>query len=386
MTLGALRPVGEYVRLFPEHREFRWPERYEVAWLDSGTSALAIAVKTACALSPQPQPRVVIPAYTCPDVVSAVVWAGALPLLVDTRAGTPWIDEKKVSACLYDRVVAVVAPHFLGIPHPLNLLSAMCREAGVTLIEDSAQLGPISPAFRPSADLVVLSFGRGKPVPAGGGALLHREGMRNSVTSLLSTLPKAEGTAFGWRMRIALQNIGMSRLGFSMARRMPGLHVGETRYRVLSAPARISDKWGALASATLAGWTRSSRSADVAREVEERLGSQPGLKALSGPLGWDRNSSLLRLPMLAGDRADRDAFVNALVAMGIGASKLYGSALRDIPNMPQMEMTSDLSNAILFGDCLVTLPCHSGVTELDLRTIDAAVRPLSRARARSLVT
>jgi dTDP-4-amino-4,6-dideoxygalactose transaminase len=380
MTLGMLRPVGEYVRLFPEHREFRWPEGYELSWLDSGTSALAIAVKAACTLAHRPHPRVLIPAYTCPDVVSAIVWAGAQPVLVDTKEGTPWLDVNELSACLDDSVAAVVAPHFLGIPHPMEALSEMCRDVGVVLIEDSAQLGPTSPAFRPSADLVVLSFGRGKPVPAGGGALLYRKEAGEAAAGLLSTMPQSPGNSLAWRTRIALQNIGMSRLGFGLARRMPGLHVGETRYRALSMPNRMPETRARLAASTLSGWPRSTSIASAARELEDGLAGQSDLEPVARILGWDGEFPLLRLPVLARDRADRDALVAGLLSRGIGASMLYGAVLPSIDNMPVMETRSKLENAGRFADRLVTLPCHSGVTSRDVDTIREVARPLNRMR------
>jgi hypothetical protein len=174
---GATRPVGEPVPVFPRRgAPLAWPAGYDAAWFDRGTTALAIAARALVLAAGRPEPRIVLPAYTCPDVVSAVLWAGAVPVLADTLPGLPWLDEAALQQHHDASWVGVIAPHFLGLRHPLDTLQSWCRSAGVGLIEDSAQLGPRSPAFQPVADLVVLSFGRGKPIPAGGGALLFRGG------------------------------------------------------------------------------------------------------------------------------------------------------------------------------------------------------------------
>src|SRR5690606_37167025 len=139
MSVGRLRPVGEFLPLRGIGLgTFRWPAGYRVAWVDSGTTALGLALRAAAERAGRAEASVILPGYTCPDVVSAALWAGLRPVVADTLPGSPWLDIDSVMACLDESVVAVVAPHFLGLRHPLRVLVEMCRTTGVLLVEDSA--------------------------------------------------------------------------------------------------------------------------------------------------------------------------------------------------------------------------------------------------------
>ena len=58
----------------------------------SGTAALAAAISAAKLLKNKNYPEVILPAYACPDLVSAAVFAGVKPVLVDLEAERPWLD------------------------------------------------------------------------------------------------------------------------------------------------------------------------------------------------------------------------------------------------------------------------------------------------------
>src|SRR6185295_2502270 len=114
---------------------------------------------------------VIVPAYCCPDVISAVLFAGARPVLVDLEAETPWMDLTQVSDRLGSSTVAVVAVNFLGVPERAAPLRKLADAAGALLVDDCAQFFPLEAAEREwlLGDFVVLSFGRGKPLSLLGG-------------------------------------------------------------------------------------------------------------------------------------------------------------------------------------------------------------------------
>jgi dTDP-4-amino-4,6-dideoxygalactose transaminase len=369
MRLGALRPVGEPVSLFPVRKEFPWPPGYQVAWLDSGTSALGVALRSVFSVVGRTG-KVVLPGYTCPDVVSAVLWAGGTPVLADTQRDTPWMDFASVADALRQGgVMAVIAPHFLGLAHPLDGLMEICQTEGVELIEDSAQLGPRSSYFSPSAELVALSFGRGKPAPVGGGALLYSSAHRMAMSSVLARLPEQHGGGLAWRSRMLLQNLALTRPGFKLVQSIPGLRVGETRYRPMLAARRLSNSWSVRVNAALTASHRAGIQQLACRL--EWLVEAAGLKALPRALGWDGQAQLLRFPILAANREDRDRVVGNFRSAGLGASAFYGNALPAIRDMPTCATVGELVNAGAFAGRLLTLPCHSGVGEVDLHAFAA---------------
>jgi dTDP-4-amino-4,6-dideoxygalactose transaminase len=372
MKLRLLRPVGEPVPLYTRGgpaRSARW-EDYKSTWVDSGTTALGMAIAAAAELAGRAEKTVILPAFGCPDLVAAAKWAGVTPRLVDTLPGRPWLDESAVGNALDASVCAVVAPHFLGLRHPLRKLEQVCQRTGIPLIEDSAQLGPASPSFRPAADLVVLSFGRGKPIPAGGGLLLSRGSVAHVVERIAARLPEAGPQRAGWRLRILVQHLAMTRAGFGMAARIPWLRVGTTRYGELRSPHRLRPGFEAAVREVISNWRVHE---PVAARAYQEAFQADGAPELAVSLGWDGASPLLRYPVLMEDSATRDRICDELNRLGIGASRFYGSALPDMEGMPDMEQPGSVTNARDFAARLLTLPAHSGVRPRDIRLIENTI-------------
>ena len=91
----ALRPVGEPEPGPSAIAAWEIPHGFDRVWYNSGTSALAAVLSDIAARSNATMPEVLLPAYTCPDVLSAVEFARAKAVLVDLQPGRPWmaIDE-----------------------------------------------------------------------------------------------------------------------------------------------------------------------------------------------------------------------------------------------------------------------------------------------------
>ena len=372
MKLRLVRPVGEPVPLGsrgPPARAADWGG-YRSAWVDSGTTALGVAIAAAGELAGRVHSTVILPAFGCPDLVAAAHWAGVTPRLVDTLPERPWLDAAAVGNAMDPSVCAIVAPHFLGLRHPLGSLIEVCQRSGALLIEDSAQLGPASPSFRPEADLVVLSFGRGKPIPAGGGLLLSRGPAAPAVERIATRLPEAGPRRAGWRLRTLVQNLAMTRVGFGLAARIPWLRIGETRYRELRSPYRLRPGFEAAVREVISHW--GPQEPAVARAYQQAFETE-GAPALAGRLGWDGVSPLLRYPGLTKDAETRDRICDELNGLGIGASCFYGAALPDLEGMPDLDQPGNFPNAGDFAARLFTLPAHSGVRPRDIRLIENTV-------------
>jgi len=246
------------------------------------------------------------------------------------------------------------------------------------IVEDSAQLSPCSRAFAPSSDLVVLSFGRGKPIPVRGGALLWRTKMDAVVRRELEGLGRRDESALRWRIAGALQNFAMTRVGYSAVRTLPGLGVGATRYRPLRRVRRLIGGGRNLADRVIEGWNINPLPTQVALQ---RMVLRTKFVDLAGQLGWTRDSPLLRYPVLAADSTVRDSVVRWLVAHGIGASSFYGEPLPELRDMPQIGGCTQFPNAKSFARRLFTLPAHADVNVADL---DVMATALHRASQRTL--
>lgn len=383
--LGKLRPVGSRVPAVGTNlcnvREMAWSGHYHTEFSGSGTAALSIAVAIAMAIADNRRPahpEVILPAYGCPDLVAAIVAQGAKPILVDLVPSSHCMDLDQVDLAIRPATIAVIGVGLLGVPERLERLSALCRRRGIVLIEDSAQCFPPASSERGWADLVVLSFSRGKPVNLmGGGALLVRRDLLNQARSTIEGFPIA-GFELGlkWRLKRWLFNLLLNRIPYLFLEKLPGLNLGETRYRPLQRVQRM-----ALPEALVRAGVAQFNSRPVTH-----IGYVDGVQALSCA-GWsfleegESNTNCMprnRFGILAPSNRQRDLAERCLNEAGIGASSFYRRILPDIGGIADCSGDGDFLNARNFADRLLTLPSHEDVTEADVARTNDLLRALSR--------
>src|SRR5262249_30044760 len=101
----------------------------------NGTAALEV---TMSALGIGPGDEVIVPDFTFVATASAVLYAGAMPVMVDVSPETWCIDPQLVEAAVSSRTKAVVAVHMGGHPADLDTLTALAKRKGLLLVEDSS--------------------------------------------------------------------------------------------------------------------------------------------------------------------------------------------------------------------------------------------------------
>src|SRR2546429_4762126 len=101
----------------------------------NGTAALEV---TMLGLGIQAGDEVIVPDFTFIATASAVLAAGALPVLVDIDRETFCIDAELAEAAITPRTKAIVAVHMGGNVADLDALSELCKRRGLALIEDCA--------------------------------------------------------------------------------------------------------------------------------------------------------------------------------------------------------------------------------------------------------
>ncbi len=102
----------------------------------SGTAALSIALQ---ALDIGPGDEVVVPGMTWVACASAVVYLGALPVLVDIDAQSLCLSPEAVEQAIGPATKAILAVHMYSSRANLDRLQAICDRHGVALIEDASQ-------------------------------------------------------------------------------------------------------------------------------------------------------------------------------------------------------------------------------------------------------
>jgi dTDP-4-amino-4,6-dideoxygalactose transaminase len=101
----------------------------------NGTAAIEV---TMAGLGIGPGDEVIVPNFTFVATASAVLFANALPVLVDVDPASQCIDPTLAEAAITPRTKAIIGVHMGGHPADLDRLQEIAKRHGVHLVEDSA--------------------------------------------------------------------------------------------------------------------------------------------------------------------------------------------------------------------------------------------------------
>lgn len=373
-----LPPVGNPVHFsvddHPERSLNTFFSPYLQRYYSSGTAALAAAITAAIRKKNVEHPHVLLPAYACPDLISATVFSGAKPVLVDLEPNRPWMDMEQLSASIGSNTVAIVCVNLFGIAERVSQIRAVTEQTGTVLIEDSAQAFPANEASDFwNGDLVVLSFGRGKPVSLlGGGAVLFRD---SKFDDLLPAVVEHKSNVLYKRilfqLKVGLYNQVISPRLYWLLQSMPFLHLGETRYHPLSEIEAMDPARLAVLPANIATFQNNDMRVQNAfvRMLEEIDSAETGVIDLPGVCQAPRERRLLRYPLLV-EASIRDKLYRQLRRSGLGPSVMYPAALPGISGLETLlSGQGPFPAAEAFATGVLTLPTHGHVREHDIAHI-----------------
>jgi dTDP-4-amino-4,6-dideoxygalactose transaminase len=337
--------------------------RRAVTFHGSGRAGLATWLReTAVAAG---RDEVIVPAYTCWTVPAAVVRAGLRVRLVDVDPATLVADPQAVARAVGPRTAAVVAAHLLAPSSAIADLVEHVRglDARVRVIEDAAQAWPLDPPS--AADAVLLSFGRGKPLPLGGGGAIATDAAPSSA-------PRARRGGLRDAAVLAATALATRPRWYRLPESIPWLGIGRTEYRPDFALERPFWDWQARLGSALVD--------ELPRLVEERwANARRLLSALAGIPGVELPAvrpAPIRLAVLVATRARREALLPALRRAGVSASALYPGTLADIAQLrPHLVACADpLPGAREVAERLLTLPVYAGLGTAGIDAVAGAFR------------
>jgi dTDP-4-amino-4,6-dideoxygalactose transaminase len=145
--------------------------------VNSCTAALHLALE---AVGVAPGDEVIVPTLTFAATAEVVHYLGAKPVLVDVRASDHNVDPSAVERAMTPRTRAIVPVHFAGVPADMDELSAAARARGVAVVDDAAHAFPARYRGRDVgtlADVTCFSFYATKTITTGegGAAVTARE-------------------------------------------------------------------------------------------------------------------------------------------------------------------------------------------------------------------
>jgi perosamine synthetase len=179
LRTGWISSAGRYIEEFEEGWAAYCGRRYGVA-VANGTVALQLALAT---LDLQPGDEVILPTFTIISCVTAVTFAGAVPVLVDADPDTWCLDVTQVESRITPRTRAIMAVHIYGHPVDMGPLLELADRHNVAVVEDAAEAhgaeyrmssadGPQWRRCGSFGDLSTFSFYANKLVTTGEGGMV----------------------------------------------------------------------------------------------------------------------------------------------------------------------------------------------------------------------
>ena len=140
--------------------------------VSNGTVALHFAL---LAIGISPGDEIIVPSLTYVASVNTIIQAGAIPVFVDSLAGTWQIDPTDVQRKITSKTRAIMAVHLYGHPCDMSSLVNICKEHQLLLIEDCAEaLGSFfhDQHVGTFGDVATFSFFGNKTITTGEGGMV----------------------------------------------------------------------------------------------------------------------------------------------------------------------------------------------------------------------
>jgi len=355
----------------------RDPSRFPPIWPDlttqlfhSGTAALAMALRLALDTLPAgPQRRIAVPAYGCPNLVAAALWAGGTPAYYDLSPDTLAPETETVKALLDTGENVVLHVDAFGADTcPANLDGATSSR----LVNDLAQsFAPYSSQWRPRAPYSVLSLGRAKPLSLTFGGVLLAAIDTEPTPSFAGQGPHQTAVPH-WQLalRAALYALSLNPGVFGLLARIPALGIGQTRFAPLTDVERLPESWRRTVTAAVTSVRQSLGTFCAQTAAMLRLAQESGARVPRSAALAESRSPLWRVPVVC--PTPEAAKMLAAEGAHLGVSRLYGKSLPQIVGMPAEEAAEHWPNAVWIAERLITLPTHGRLgsgEENDLRTM-----------------
>ena len=338
----------------------------EVFPVSSGKAALTVILRALAASSGRR--RVIIPAYTCFSVPSAIVRAGLEVVLCDVEPETLDFNFAELEGLINEDVLCVVPTHLFGRPADVDRVTRLCEGKGIVVVEDAAQaMGGQSGGrlLGTLGDVTFFSLGRGKNLTCGtGGIILTRSlSIAEKIKAEYATLPEApRGDVVRNWFEMVIMRFFIHPLLYWLPAGLPFLRLGETKFSTDFPIFRMDE----VRAHQLQGWERlldranQQRAARAGWLIDGLDLHRKGIKPITG-----NEAIYLRLPVLLRDRETKEAVCRQSLEEGAGLSPNYPDTIQEIPELSGLIATRTCPGAKDIVNRLVTLPTHQFVTEED---------------------
>jgi len=337
--------------------------------VSSGKAALVLILQALQELSPE-RDEVLIPAYTCYSVPSAIVRAGLRVRLCDMAAGSLDFDFNRLAEQLDNpRLLCVIPTHLFGLPADVERLKRLVSSRRIFVLEDAAQaMGGESNGRKIGTlgDVGLFSLGRGKAFSTveGGLILTDNESIGLAIEKRLAAI--AEYGAFDC-LKLILYAVALSALihpwVYWFPKLLPFLKLGETRFDPFFPIRRLSSFQAGMAK----GWrTKIEEFIKIRSRNANNLAacgiSLPG--AFQGAI-----PELIKFPFLTVDAEAKKMILHKSERIGLGISDGYPDSIDGINGLECLSDYKEFPGARELALRMVSLPIHPLINEHDTRKI-----------------
>ncbi|MDH5570129.1 MAG: aminotransferase class V-fold PLP-dependent enzyme [Gammaproteobacteria bacterium] len=334
-----------------------------VFFVSSGKAALTTILSSLKTVDDRRE--VVIPAYTCFSVPSAVIKSGLTVELCDIDINNFDFNYDFLEKKLSQKTLCVIPSNLFGIPSNVDKLRHICNENDIYLIEDAAQamgclynkkpLGTIGEAG-------FFSLGRGKNITSGSGGVIvtNSDKIASAIKSNLETInPPGFIENVVDYIQFVILSIFIRPSLYWLPSGLPFLELGKTFYYKEFPVKKLS----AMKAGLLRGWETNLEKSNNHRIEVARY--------------YSKNSEIshpyLRYPVVLNSSIERDKVFKISEKIGLGLSKMYPTTINKIEEIKDLFSGQDFPMANQLEECLITLPTHHWLTKSDKDAISKLI-------------
>ncbi|NOU10138.1 MAG: aminotransferase DegT [Nitrospira sp.] len=361
-----------------ESREREFAQYFGVKYvfaLSSGKAALTTILQVLAAVSPRR--KVIVPAYTCFSVPSAILRAGCDVVPCDVDPETLDYRFPDLEALVSGDILCIVSPHLLGHAADILRTKGIACRFEIPVVEDAAQAMGGAEESRwlgTQADIGFFSLGRGKNVTAGSGGVIltNSDSLGLALAQQCKQIPEASWIS---QVQALIEAVAMAILIrpslYWLPAGLPFLGLGETKFELDFPLYRLDGMRASL----LASWQARLEASNTERlrHGQDMLNI---LEASLGRLGPTRGevTVYLRVPVILPSAEMKARICDVSAASGLGVSGLYPSPISEIPALRSTCGTGQFPGAQVLADRMVTCPVHHYVTHQDIMNIADALQ------------
>jgi dTDP-4-amino-4,6-dideoxygalactose transaminase len=354
--------------------------------VSSGKAALTLILKSLHHLHPD-RDQILIPAFTCYSVPSAIVRAGMRVRLADIDPETLDFEPQSLEANTFssEKLLAVVSPHLFGLPADVKKVRRMIPDPEVRIIEDAAQaMGGVDNGsfLGTQGDAGFFSLGRGKALSAVQGGVVvtdcpHLGQVLETAVQALDVQSSAQG------LKIAAYALALSMLMhpsmFWIPKSVPGLQLGETIYD----PRFDMHRFSPFQTGLVRNWPQRLGSWQQARK-HNAVYWHTALRRFSwcAPISRLTHLSdippLLRYPVMVHNESLRDTLLKSSERSGLGIMPSYPDSIDGIAELKIVNDHQSFPGAKQCARQLVTFPVHSYLSRKDRERIMKCLKKFTK--------